>query len=545
MTKNNEHPYSYCGVAGATDVGRVRKANEDWHATFDSPNGRVVVICDGMGGHVGGKIASHTAVDAIRTFLVENQFDDPDTAISEAIKAANIAVLKKAEADPALTGMGSTCVLLIVKDGKVHYGWVGDSRIYLVRNNTITQLSKDESYVQMLVDNGVITREEMESHPRKNEITNALGIRGMTPAQIGERGRIPQAGDSYVLCSDGLSGMMSDDDIRRIVANKKDPASERVNKLVALALKNGGKDNITVDILEFSMTPPGLEDEAPRRGLSSVTTAICSIFVVLAALGLYFILRHNSGDNRPTESFALSEVDLGKGNFVSLLEFHPEDAATMVIQLAGARDTITIGEGISKDSVETNYKQIETHLLNGENFRLSLKVPNIADSIPEKIIVLLRGKHRKYALSIPVKKGYISGRGDGQAKRAKTNASGTTDNLSTDAPAGGIAVGDITRGDSKTTTYRTGSDKINIVAVKHSFIRDQDGTLNIGTTSQIIKKANEDNSEYKVEYITNREGLVSKCQITIKDKSTPHTINILTKGEKLVIDYTPLLTDPN
>lgn len=246
----------YCLVVGSTDVGRKRTANEDYMGNFDTCNGFVSVVCDGMGGHVGGATASRIAVDTIHKFMEEQYYNDPREAIGMAIEMANKAILAEAAARPELCGMGSTCVLLLIREGKVYLGHVGDSRIYLIRTNTITQLTKDHSYVQMLVDCGQITKEQAEHHPRKNEITNALGIPDMTPATVMEEAITPDSGDCFLLCSDGLSGMVSDKEILSIVSKQKEMGTqERADYLVQRANEYGGLDNITVQLVEFASVP--------------------------------------------------------------------------------------------------------------------------------------------------------------------------------------------------------------------------------------------------------------------------------------------------
>lgn len=248
--------FYYCNVEGNTDVGCKRKANEDWYAHFECQNGLVSVVCDGMGGHVGGAVASHLAVDTIQEFLKHNYFDDPRQAIVDACNAANNAILNRTQAQPELTGMGATCVMLIVRDGKVYIGCIGDSRIYIIRDHKITQLTKDQSYVQLLVDAQEITKEQAEHHPRKNEILNALGLPTMKPATVHEDAIIPSAGDIFLLCSDGLSGMVSDREILKIAGNQTQMTQrERVDTLIQKARANGGLDNITCVIVEFSVTP--------------------------------------------------------------------------------------------------------------------------------------------------------------------------------------------------------------------------------------------------------------------------------------------------
>lgn len=275
--------FNYCYVVGKTDVGRKRAANEDNMYNAITQNGLVSVVCDGMGGHVGGATASQIAVSTIIENLNAVYYNDPRIAIGESIDRANQAILQKAAEQPELAGMGSTCVLLLVRAGKVYIGHVGDSRIYLVRSKRIVQLTKDHSYVQMLVDCGEITKEQAEHHPRKNEITNALGVPHMSSATVADDAIVPEAGDCFVLCSDGLSGMVSDDVICKIISRQSEMnAQERVDRLVALANENGGVDNITVQLVEFPVSPG--EAVTEKKKFPGWVKIVCAVFV-LAALG--------------------------------------------------------------------------------------------------------------------------------------------------------------------------------------------------------------------------------------------------------------------
>lgn len=287
--------FSYCHVVGKTDVGRKRAANEDNMCNAITQNGLVSIVCDGMGGHVGGATASKIAVSTIIENLNNVYYDDPRIAIGESIDRANRAIIQKTTEQPELTGMGSTCVLLLVRSGKVYIGHVGDSRIYLVRSKRIIQLTKDHSYVQMLVDCGEITKEQAEHHPRKNEITNALGIPNMSPATVADDAIIPEAGDCFVLCSDGLSGMVSDDTICKIISRQSEMnAQERVDRLVALANENGGVDNITIQLVEFPVSPNVVTDE---KNLPTWAKITCVISVLLAlGVGGYFWLCNKNGE---------------------------------------------------------------------------------------------------------------------------------------------------------------------------------------------------------------------------------------------------------
>ena len=325
--------YNYCHVVGKTDVGRKRAANEDNMYNTITQNGLVSVVCDGMGGHVGGATASKIAVSTIIENLNNVYYDDPRIAIGESIDKANRAIIQKTIEQPELAGMGSTCVLLLVRSGKVYIGHVGDSRIYLVRSKRIVQLTKDHSYVQMLVDCGEITKEQAEHHPRKNEITNALGIPNMSPATVADDAIIPEAGDCFVLCSDGLSGMISDDTICKIISRQSEMnAQERVDKLVALANDNGGVDNITVQLVEFPVSPNVVTDEKKFPTWAKIT---CVISVLLAlSVGGYFWLREKpseADDNKqaenaeqvanPRSTINLGSIDFKKNKKIIEFEF--------------------------------------------------------------------------------------------------------------------------------------------------------------------------------------------------------------------------------
>lgn len=304
---------TYCNVAELSDIGCKRKANEDYYGHFECENGLVAVVCDGMGGHVGGAVASHLAVDSIKEFLCANKFEDPRVAISEAINVANTAILEHAQTHPELRGMGSTCVMLIVKNGKVYMGSVGDSRIYLVRKKRIKQITKDESFVQTLVDSGAITKEEAEHHPRKNEITNALGLPDMKPATVRKDAILPEAGDCFLLCSDGLSGMVSDEDIEKTVSKQKELSfQQRVEELVEKAKRNGGLDNITVQLVEFSATPQAVKKESKSRYIK-LTTFIGFLVAVLAIIATLFLVPKQEEEESKPKDKDIEYFVLGEG----------------------------------------------------------------------------------------------------------------------------------------------------------------------------------------------------------------------------------------
>lgn len=282
-------------IANCTDTGRTRRVNEDSMVTFDSPNGRVVAVCDGMGGQNAGDVASQLAVAVIQDILSDNTFATPEEAITSSVIAANQAILRKASMNENMQGMGATCVMLIVKDGKVYYGSVGDSRIYYIANGMIRQITKDQSYVQTLVDAGQITQEDAEHHQDKNQITNALGVEGMTPPVIGQMPITPEPNSTFLLCSDGLSGMINNNTILNTVSRYDLSLNERARMLVEQANEAGGLDNITVQLVEFpaedmAMSPMGSPSVSsaiaqPKKKSHAVLYSLIAALLVIAVAG--------------------------------------------------------------------------------------------------------------------------------------------------------------------------------------------------------------------------------------------------------------------
>lgn len=236
-----------------TDVGKVRKANEDCAGFSLSDetknNGDLFVVCDGMGGHVGGAAASNLAVQTIiETFKLE-YYENPFIAINNAIVKANAAIYQKTIENPELKGMGTTCTVLLRRGDEYFIGHVGDSRVYLVADGKRNRLTKDHSFVQNLVDEGIIQDEEAEEHPRKNELLKALGIREEVQPTVANEPIIANQGDVFLLCSDGLTGFVSDQDIETIVSSTDDLDITAEN-LINLANEGGGLDNITVALIK-------------------------------------------------------------------------------------------------------------------------------------------------------------------------------------------------------------------------------------------------------------------------------------------------------
>ena len=231
-------------------VGLVRSANEDFIGDFiTKDNLRVFVVCDGMGGHVGGAKASQTAVNSISEYFNGNPSGIVQVALKEAIEFANIQIYGEAQTNPNLSGMGTTCVVLAEKDGLLYLAHVGDSRCYIFSDNKLYRITKDHSYVQTLVDKGEISDAEMESHPRKNELTKALGISDSVEVEVVPDPIKAKKGDKFLLCSDGLTGLVTDKIIAKTIRDNSD-LNSCVNQLIKLAEDGGGHDNISSDLIE-------------------------------------------------------------------------------------------------------------------------------------------------------------------------------------------------------------------------------------------------------------------------------------------------------
>jgi PPM family protein phosphatase len=240
-------------AAAATDVGLVREGNED---SFFSGS-TVFAVADGMGGHVAGEIASSKALEPIAT-VDGRSFPTPEEAqeaLVEAITVANTEVIAEGDADPSLSGMGTTLTAVLVRHGRLHLAHVGDSRAYLLRaGERISQLTTDHTLVEQLVREGRISREQAATHPQRSVITRAIGVDrevdvdSFPPLEL-------QPGDQVLLCSDGLTGPVSDERISAILL-EIDDAEEACAALIDAAKDGGAPDNVTVVLLRVEGDPP-------------------------------------------------------------------------------------------------------------------------------------------------------------------------------------------------------------------------------------------------------------------------------------------------
>ena len=255
-----------------TDVGQVRTVDEDsilaadlsFGVNSESSKFLLLAVADGMGGHAKGEEASKIALNAIARAVIPDLLNNtPFTKILEkGIQNANQDILDYTAKNPEASGMGTTSVCAVVKDNQIHLANVGDSRAYRVSDDEICRVTKDHSYVQALIDEGEITEEQAREHPRKNEITRAVGI--MPSIEVDTMKLTLDSDESFLLCCDGVIAHLSDDDIHKIIRDSPDPQTA-CQEIVDMANERGGSDNISLIILssEGSDTKENESDDSP------------------------------------------------------------------------------------------------------------------------------------------------------------------------------------------------------------------------------------------------------------------------------------------
>ena len=232
-----------------TDVGQNRSMNQDFVFASETPVGNLpnlFVVADGMGGHRAGDTASRDTVGTLIESVRKSRETKPIKIIRTAVEEANRRVYEKSREDENLAGMGTTVVVAVIEGRYLYVANVGDSRLYLIRDD-IRQITKDHSLVEEMVRSGKLKKEEARKHPNKNVITRAVGVEREVNIDFFDL-RV-RKGDKILLCSDGLSNMLEDSEICAIVKSGGD-VEERARKLITAANQNGGKDNISVVLVE-------------------------------------------------------------------------------------------------------------------------------------------------------------------------------------------------------------------------------------------------------------------------------------------------------
>ncbi|HEX8252230.1 MAG TPA: Stp1/IreP family PP2C-type Ser/Thr phosphatase [Thermoanaerobaculia bacterium] len=247
-----------------TDVGLVRSENQDF-GTYTTPSeekdnhasGRLLVVADGMGGHRGGATASRIAGETVKAQFLGSETTDIAAALRDSLTRANARIYSEAHANPELRGMGTTTSALAVRGDHAWLAHVGDSRIYLVRGDTIRQLTEDHSLVATMVREGLLTPQEAEVHPRRNVLQRSMGV--SDDVEIDVRGPFQLCeGDTFILCSDGLHGLVKEQELKQIAQSTIEDAA---NEFLRRALERGAPDNVTVIVARVELATAEQADE--------------------------------------------------------------------------------------------------------------------------------------------------------------------------------------------------------------------------------------------------------------------------------------------
>jgi protein phosphatase len=263
MNGESSSPGIRVRLFGRTDVGQIREHNEDNFLVADLTRGTVMGVCDGMGGAAAGEVASQLAVDIIYEKLAQGDppanHDDLARRLVNAVEEAGGRIFSEARADRTRRGMGTTATIAALLDGRLFVAQVGDSRAYVLRGDKLVQVSRDQSLVNQLIEAGQLTEEEAETFEHNNIILQALGT--AETVQVDLTFVDLRKGDTLLVCSDGLSGMVRADEMREVLLTHREPF-DACKELVDRANRAGGHDNITVIVAVFegSLPPPGPQD---------------------------------------------------------------------------------------------------------------------------------------------------------------------------------------------------------------------------------------------------------------------------------------------
>ena len=265
----------------ASDTGRLRDHNEDSYLVRPP----VYAVADGMGGHAAGEVASRLALESLEGAALAS--DGGPKAISSALREANRTVFEQSSGEGPSRGMGTTCVLLLITDGQAHVGHVGDSRIYLLRGDSLTQLTRDHTVVADMVEKGLMTDEQASADSSRGYLTRALGGAAAVDPDVQT---VPiEPGDRFLLCSDGLTTMVVDDQIQAILQREANPQAA-ADALVSAANEAGGEDNVTAVVVDPTHDEAAARTPGRKRAMGWVQAAIV---VALLTAGIIALLLFN------------------------------------------------------------------------------------------------------------------------------------------------------------------------------------------------------------------------------------------------------------
>lgn len=278
-----------------THTGNVRQRNEDTYAIEKTKNGDLFVVCDGMGGAAEGKKASEIAVNSIVEYFNIKPYENLQIALLKSIEFANEQIYATALSRVEYNGMGTTACIVLLNNNLAHIAHVGDSRILVQSQSKLHQVTKDHSYVNQLVDAQIITAEVAKNHPEKNRIVKALGVSPTVEPTITKNPLQLAKDDELLICSDGLTDMVTDNKIE-LTLNQKTSLVDKGSSLLNSALQNGGNDNITFILVEITQSPfkksvfqPILVNQSVKKSKRKILKLFL-LFLILSILGvgIYF-----------------------------------------------------------------------------------------------------------------------------------------------------------------------------------------------------------------------------------------------------------------
>lgn len=286
MSKQQHFVEKYV-ISNLTDIGLVRESNQDYYGRYQGSYGELVIVCDGVGFYKGGEEASRIAVETIAGHFAPLSGDiDPKAELHAAINQAHQNIIHFASEHPDMSDLGTTAVVLLLRDTRYWIAWIGDSRIYLKRGSRTQPITKDHSYVQGLVDQGLIKPEEAARHPQKNIITRSLGG-DLDPPDV--KGPFTVCRDDvFLLCTDGLSDYFTNDELNHYLALEPQHAC---HLLVEEAKNRGGKDNITLQIVKANIGIPAPRQAAPQ-GFNWLKTGLIAASALVLLLVAAFALKY-------------------------------------------------------------------------------------------------------------------------------------------------------------------------------------------------------------------------------------------------------------
>jgi serine/threonine protein phosphatase PrpC len=343
-----------------TDVGLLRKENEDKIGNFKTPNGHLFVLCDGMGGAAGGKIASKIAVESLHEYFTKQKYSNLQIALHKSIEFANEQIYATANAEPKLAGMGTTCNLMLIYTDKIYFAHVGDSRIYIFSDDKLIQLTKDHSFTNQLVEQGKITEEEAKTHFAKNRLVKALGTSPIIEPDVSPEPLLLKKDDKILLCSDGLTDMVEDEIIQHQFKSESGNLDAVLHSLLTTAIKNGGKDNISIQLIEITKSPysnsiyqtikKNLISSGRNRFLNLnnyiVGAVVLTLFLVISIILLVF--RNNLPDIHKIKQVATTFAKPSGKNEIS-----PDSLFQDVLEV----DTLKVTKELLNDDITENQEK--------------------------------------------------------------------------------------------------------------------------------------------------------------------------------------------